>query len=123
MGKSSHLVINVKVVTYQYKHYIYNHCRNIFKCLLKLGYKSISINCLLLYLIGILFLENAVNGEKFVHIHLRYDKDSPKVLKKRIRNASSLFFNALGIKMEGREVYVRHAALDNQENGILHFLY
>lgn len=123
MGKSSHLVINEKVVTYQYKHYIYNHCHYIFKCLLKLGYKAISINYLLLYLIGILFLENAVNGEKFVHIHLRYDKDSPKGLKKKIRNASSLVLNALGIKMEGREVYVRHAALDNQENGILHFLY
>lgn len=90
---------------------------------MKLGYKAISINYLLLYLIGILFLENAVNGEKFVHIHLRYDKDSPKGLKKKIRNASSLVLNALGIKMEGREVYVRHAALDNQENGILHFLY
>nr|XP_022334764.1 uncharacterized protein LOC111131490 isoform X2 [Crassostrea virginica] len=61
----------------------------------------------------VLSIAKALNGTKFVHLRLRYEKSQHKGLKNGIRNATSLIGRTFGIKMEGREVFVRTVESDN----------
>nr|XP_022332998.1 uncharacterized protein LOC111130340 isoform X2 [Crassostrea virginica] len=55
----------------------------------------------------VLSIAKALNGTNFIHVRLRYEKSQHKGFRNGIRNATSLIGRTLGIKMEGREVFLR----------------
>lgn len=65
-------------------------------------------------------IAKALNGTSFIHVRLRYEKSQSKGLRNRIRNAASMIGRNLGMKMEGREVYVRNVQPENSNHGILY---
>lgn len=69
------------------------------------------------------FLEKAINGRHYVHIHLSCRDNHPSRLKEKLLSVSSKIGQALGIKREGSEIYMRVVSSDNQETGIIEYIF
>mmetsp|Transcript_40994 Transcript_40994/g.65943 ORF Transcript_40994/g.65943 Transcript_40994/m.65943 type:complete len:496 (-) Transcript_40994:652-2139(-) len=64
----------------------------------------------------VLNIAKALNGTSFIHVRLRYEKSQSKGLRERIKNAASMIGRNLGMKMEGREVYMRNVQPENSNH-------
>lgn len=59
----------------------------------------------------------AVNGSKFIHVHLRCETNDVHRLEENVRTLGSNIVERTGIPLEGNEIYVRTAQSESKEKG------
>lgn len=83
------------------------------------------INCQIEFFFEVLFLLNdfflssakALNGSNFVHVHIRYQRNTFQKLEDSIRRATHRIIQHTGLQMEGHDIYVRTNASDSKGRG------
>lgn len=62
----------------------------------------------------IIKIAKALNGSNFVHVHLRYQRNTFQKLEDSIRRATHRIIQHTGLQMEGHDIYVRTNASDSK---------